>query len=372
MRHKRLIFYASAINKKTGGSYSILKELLAQSEVSSTLRITLIGPEESRGECSEKGIDFIPLNHNNKWLKRFLWEYLFAKYLIRVYKDEELTFFSLQNSIPRLPKEIKKIIYLHQPLPYETRLKVPIRHFKNWLKQKLYPFFIQLNIDEGTIFIVQTKWMAKSISLRHKLSSSNILIHHPSIPKDLPKLMWRGKGDSEITLFYPAKYYYHKNHSNLIAALQSVDEALLGDRKLILKLTLNDDEFDKLTNKFSVDSNKIKIVNLKFLTREQVFFELVSSSCLIFPSMTETFGLPLIEAMKVGAPVLASDLDYAREVLEGYHLAMLFDPLSALDIARCIMRFIKLNSFAFVSSEIESVRDPVPLFEIIIKAITKQ
>ena len=39
---------------------------------------------------------------------------------------------------------------------------------------------------------------------------------------------------------------------------------------------------------------------------------------LVFPSTIETFGLPLIEAASMGKPIIASDLDYAREVLGQY------------------------------------------------------
>ena len=39
---------------------------------------------------------------------------------------------------------------------------------------------------------------------------------------------------------------------------------------------------------------------------------------LLFPSKLESFGLPLVEAAIFGVPVIAADLPYAREVLEGY------------------------------------------------------
>ena len=39
---------------------------------------------------------------------------------------------------------------------------------------------------------------------------------------------------------------------------------------------------------------------------------------LVFPSYIETFGLPLLEAALVGMPIIAADLPYAHEVLDGY------------------------------------------------------
>ena len=43
-----------------------------------------------------------------------------------------------------------------------------------------------------------------------------------------------------------------------------------------------------------------------------------SATALVFPSSIETVGLPLLEAAALGLPVLAADVDYAHEVLNGY------------------------------------------------------
>jgi glycosyltransferase involved in cell wall biosynthesis len=52
---------------------------------------------------------------------------------------------------------------------------------------------------------------------------------------------------------------------------------------------------------------------------------------LVFPSLVETVGLPLLEALELGVPVAASDRAYAHEVCE--HAATYFDPTSPSDIA---------------------------------------
>lgn len=58
------------------------------------------------------------------------------------------------------------------------------------------------------------------------------------------------------------------------------------------------------------------------------------ASALLFPSLQETFGLPVAEALKVGAPVVAADLPVLREL---YGDAVTFvDPMDPSDIARGI------------------------------------
>lgn len=52
---------------------------------------------------------------------------------------------------------------------------------------------------------------------------------------------------------------------------------------------------------------------------------------LVFPSLFEGFGIPLVEAMACGCPVVAADCTSIPEVLAG--AGLLFDPTSVEDIA---------------------------------------
>lgn len=53
------------------------------------------------------------------------------------------------------------------------------------------------------------------------------------------------------------------------------------------------------------------------LSDEETALHLASSCALLFPSHAEGYGLPLVEAMAAGVPVIASDLDVFREIGQG-------------------------------------------------------
>ena len=59
---------------------------------------------------------------------------------------------------------------------------------------------------------------------------------------------------------------------------------------------------------------------------------------LVYPSLYEGFGLPVIEAMACGTPVLTSDLGATREVAGD--AALLIDPLDSEAIAHALHRLI--------------------------------
>ncbi len=52
---------------------------------------------------------------------------------------------------------------------------------------------------------------------------------------------------------------------------------------------------------------------------------LAESRCLVFPSLHEGFGLPIVEALSAGVPVITSDFGSTREVAEGQG-GLLIDP----------------------------------------------
>ncbi|GAA4095310.1 glycosyltransferase family 4 protein [Nocardioides kongjuensis] len=63
-----------------------------------------------------------------------------------------------------------------------------------------------------------------------------------------------------------------------------------------------------------------------------------SASCYVFPTLFEGFGLPVLEAMASGCPVVGSDVAVLREV--GGEAMARFDPWSAPAIAAAVRRVV--------------------------------
>ena len=89
--------------------------------------------------------------------------------------------------------------------------------------------------------------------------------------------------------------------------------------------------------KQQIETHSLKITNLGQLPHDKLLSIYGKSTALIFPSISESFGLPLIEACQVGLPILASELDFVRDVCEPQQT---FDPNSPNSIARAVRRFI--------------------------------
>lgn len=67
-----------------------------------------------------------------------------------------------------------------------------------------------------------------------------------------------------------------------------------------------------------------------------------AADVLVMPSLTETVGLPMLEAMRAGTPVLAADRPYAHAVCRD--AALYFDPLSPKDFAEKLTSLLVSHS----------------------------
>jgi len=77
---------------------------------------------------------------------------------------------------------------------------------------------------------------------------------------------------------------------------------------------------------------------------EELARHLASARALLFPSRAEGYGLPLIEALRLGVPVIASDLPVFREL--GGDIPLYLDPLDSAGWEAAIMDYSDLGSTA--------------------------
>ena len=120
-------------------------------------------------------------------------------------------------------------------------------------------------------------------------------------------------------VLYPAVAYPHKNHEVLLRALarlvaDGVDVGLVatGARGPL------DTKLDKLADKLGVGERWHRVGRLPAAVLDGLFRQAVA---LVFPSRYEGYGLPVVEAMARGCPVVAADAGALPEVVgSGGHL----------------------------------------------------
>lgn len=136
-------------------------------------------------------------------------------------------------------------------------------------------------------------------------------------------------------LFYPAQFWPHKNHKNLIEALK-----ILRDKNLIVNLVLVGEkkeewgEFNRIINLIKQYHLSSQVLYLGYVTNEEINLLYQLATALIMPTYLGPTNIPVVEAWQMGCPVLYSDIRGCRE--QAGEAALLFDPNSPEDMAEKI------------------------------------
>jgi glycosyltransferase involved in cell wall biosynthesis len=87
-------------------------------------------------------------------------------------------------------------------------------------------------------------------------------------------------------------------------------------------------------------SPSVKI--LGFIPEKDMVALHASAICLVYPSLYEGFGLPLVKSLKVGTPIVTSNVSSMPEV--GGNAALYINPNSTQDLTKAITKIIKSST----------------------------
>lgn len=239
------------------------------------------------------------------------------------YKRNKNTF-STVICFGNLPPNIKVntvvFTYFHQPM----YLKIPkdfslTEKLKFWIKTKILK-----SIKKNTNYwLVQNETIRTGLIQTYKLNYAKVLVipFYPPFDK-INKVPLRKK----FSYLYVSNAPSHKNHIRLIDAFcKFYDKKQVGE--LILTVgPLYDNIINLISEKISTG---YPIVNVGFINRVELHELYLASEYLIFPSLAESFGLGLVEAIENGCKVIGADLPYMYEVCEP---SITFNPLDTKSI----------------------------------------
>lgn len=144
----------------------------------------------------------------------------------------------------------------------------------------------------------------------------------------------RRHGLPDEFLFYPAATWQHKNHVNLLKAV-SVMKKEYGFKEKLVLTGIKKGSHDKLFELAEGLGIAGQVEYLGYLPYEELPLLYNAASLMVFPSLFEGFGIPVIEAFGSGLPVVCSNATSLPEIAGD--AAVLFDPTDPADIAEKIM-----------------------------------
>lgn len=133
-------------------------------------------------------------------------------------------------------------------------------------------------------------------------------------------------------IFYPAQFWTHKNHNNLIEALAKLKTKGLEINLILVGSEQNNRKcVEELIREKGLESN-VKI--LGYVTNEEMVYLYQHARALVMPTYFGPTNIPQLEAFELGCPVATSGI-YGIPNQVG-DAALLFHPDSVEEIADCI------------------------------------
>ena len=237
------------------------------------------------------------------------------------------------NLPPTVRLKTPVFTYFHQKLFISIPNDMPVRQ-KITLRLKTIVFkFLQPHTD---YWLVQTDIVKQDFMAKFSKIESEKVILMPFFPQirtgEVEKI--ERKKHSYV---YVSNGSPHKNHIRLIDAfVKFYNIHQLGE----LHLTIGT-EFSKINAIIqSLKSQGYPIINRGLINRSEIAKVYNNAEYLIFPSLSESFGLGLIEAIENGCKVIGADLPYTYAVCNP---SIVFNPLNIDDIVKTLEMTLENN-----------------------------
>jgi glycosyltransferase involved in cell wall biosynthesis len=232
---------------------------------------------------------------------------------------------------------IYDVMYLYVPDEFSKKARLILQH--------LIPYSVK-NADK----IITISQSSKIDLIKHyKAKPENIHIISPAIDtsyfKPVSNIVINNiKEKYEIRgryIVFIGSNHKYKNLKNLVKAFS----VMQAKEDVMLVIIGKKDKLNKETYSF-IRENKLdgRIIFTGYIESSDLKDLLASASLFVLPSLYEGFGIPLLEAMACGVPIITSNVSSMPEVVG--NAGLLVDPLNHFEIAEKMQAVINNDDMA--------------------------
>ena len=236
------------------------------------------------------------------------------------------------------------VVTIHDLIKHESKGKETTTRLQvfYWLKFLLYRLIVFSSIKRAKKIIVPSDYWKKKLAKNYSLSEKKIMTTYEGADDFLKK---QKKNTSDLILkkfkidmpfvVYTGSLYPHKNIERLAKAIRLINK----EKNLLLVIVCGRNVFWKRFKNWLVKEELGSFVKLLGFVDDSDLFSLYQKAeAFAFPSLLEGFGLPPLEAMAAGLPVVSSNATCLPEIYG--NAAYYFNPLSVSDMAKSIEKVI--------------------------------
>lgn len=266
----------------------------------------------------------------------FLWYWWFEQSIPRQLKMDQIDLFVSPDGFCSLNAIVPQIMTIHD-LAFEHYPQfVPY-----WVKH-FYKKYTPLYCNKAQKITTVSNYTKQDIIQQYQIRPEKIEViyngvneHFSSVtPVDLKSNL---KPESPYFIFIGA-VHPRKNVLNLLKAFELFKNEKTTDLKLLIigrKAWMNADLEEYLTSM----TYKNDIVWIEQCPRTSLIYLLQNAFALVYPSLFEGFGIPLVEAMQAGVPIICSNTSSLPEIAQD--AALYFSPTDIGAIKNILLQLLE-------------------------------
>lgn len=258
------------------------------------------------------------------------------------------------RQLNKLEPDLVHFSMTQQPVLYKGKVITTIHDLstarfnnpaKNWLvfklKQQVYKWVIKRVARRSEALITPSDWVKYDVAQFTRVPPEKINVTHEAadIIHDNPQPV--ADLEKQKFIMYVGRPLPHKNLKRLVRAFSEVQ---LTHPKLKLALVGKTDSNYLLLKRYVHQQGISGIVFTDFVTEEQLRWLYENAQAYVFPSLSEGFGLPGLEALAHGLPLVSSRATCLPEIYKD--TAVYFNPISTSDMAEKIKMVLENNKLA--------------------------
>jgi len=337
----------NAVSAKSGGAATYVDNLARSLEdVSSSHRYLFYVPSARAHSTRPSGpVTMVPteIGRQPAW-RRLLWDQVVLRRIVRKTRADLLL---SSSDFGMWCPPCRQLLLLRNPLYFSALYRRHILPKKSWRFQiefALRAWLIRKSVASSDGVITASQSMLADVQRRIPLPASRAWVNPFGVPLEKfrrPAAAASSSPRASCRLLYVSEYSDYKNLTTLLQALLLIRQRGRGD--ITLTTTAHPDQFleaeivSRRTDRALI-THPLVASHVTFtgaVPYQEVPQLYHAADLFVFPSLAESFGHPLVEAMAAGLPIIASDLPVCREICaEG---AVYVDPLDPEALARTIL-----------------------------------
>jgi len=191
-----------------------------------------------------------------------------------------------------------------------------------YIKRPVYKYIFKKAVHKSEGIIVPTRQIKNELMEYFNLDEKKVKVIYEGLdsifsgkssPQQQEIILKKYKLASSKYFIYVGNVYPHKNIERAIEAMEYFNNK--NKRNYVLAIISGRGVFTKRLEKIIADLRAQSSVKLLGFVGDKELSILLRNSCaFVYPSLSEGFGLPGLEAMSAGTLILASDIAVFREV----------------------------------------------------------